>query len=373
MSFYDEILSGESYHEEHDNTATAAIDIDVVMAGEAMAEAESQAEALMAVETMRTNTMAKMIEVEEKHKDVELSGEARDLYVETLAALGGIYGFTGEADTTFKEKAQSVLKSIQVYARKFIAIVGKWIAKASTYFTGLEGTRKELAEAAKKFNDNTEIEIGESLVSKLKSVFGGEKAAGNLPEIAIFMIPKPVEGVVPVNNLGESYKGFKGVDKVVEYIKNNTKDGSKVSVFGTQLPNGNIALDISVSDKDDKFVDSKVFELSYDYKNLDVKPGKTTLGKLGIQVKDLQEELQRDPKDLRKEIDAVYKDIKDTLSMSSDLPNDVNPIAYKAMILNDSKIRYKYMMSIVRRYKAALKVAKMIQNGGDKEEKKEEK
>lgn len=122
MDFYNELFQGEVESFENERQI---ITLEDVFAGEEFTALSNQLEAYTSFESIKAEREVKYLTVLSKH-DVELSGEALDLYMDTLTVLGAVYGFDGEG---IKDKAKSVLKSLEIYARKFLGMVIKWITK----------------------------------------------------------------------------------------------------------------------------------------------------------------------------------------------------------------------------------------------------
>jgi len=391
-NFYEDLLSGEEYTDS-ETTAGVVLSGEHLEAAYEMGQVESHIEAMAAAEGARVDASIALMSL----PTVEMSGEARDVHIAAITALGGMYGFSGEG---FMDKVKSVGKSIEIYARKFIAFVGKWIAKAGTLFGAFESTRKECLAAVEAATDKTEIELTQSWVNKATAFFGAAKKGKSSNGLAILSFNDDLirndgreirtnfaSTTLEMNtfsNIPTIFKMFSGTDKIEAYInkaKAKDNDGGRVFVTASfaNLGRGKVAVLATVTTAevkpgelseaftetlDSKPVESKLFYINFKFKDPAFKVGKNTVGGLNIDLSTLKEVLGRDGKDRRVEIEKEYTVLKFVLGIDTSKAADAKEAAaIKQIAINTSKVLFKRMFAVNAAFKDGIRVGKMIKAG----------
>jgi len=391
MTNIEDILTGENFTEEFGGEASRKISVDDLMAGESMGELSATIELIAAKESMNVDAAIAMGEIDPMA--VEMTGEAREVLLKVITTLGGTYGFQGES---FMDSVKSVGKSIEIFARKFIAFVGKWIAKAGTLFGAFESTRKEVLKAVEAANDNTTIEITQSWLNTATAFFGANKKGKKAQSLAILTfnekmmviknndidIKKSMEFARGKDGLTDLVKSFTGLDGIRSWVETEKTKGDTEKEVGyilTPVGRGSVKVLVTVAEKlpkdiadattGKKVVATKIFSGEFRFKEPSLKLGEVKVKDLEIDLGKVARALSTDGKARRAFIDLAYVDLKGVLNAEITEEEFATPAIGKQSKINYSKVYFKLMFFINATFKDAIRVGKMIKDGKTPESK----
>lgn len=405
----EQMFTGENLDTEFEGIEEQYDVEEVAEAAAVMAEAEMSAETLATFESIKLEKEVELAEKIAKFEEIELSSEARDALADMVVALGGVYGITGEG---FKDSVVNIFKTIEIYARKFIAFVGKWVAKAGTLFSAFESKRKELLKAVKEAKDSHTIEVTQSWLNKIVSFFGGKEHGKDSQALAILTFNsgltkdfgvslglskeeiKDKSGTITqmAINPGQNNVNSKDVpnvtallkkgNKINNYITKKAQDGARAVVQTYRTVRDRVYVLVAIFKEDGNkvtVVGSKLFKdrlntsvyRAFNFNNA----GEYKLSDLNIELKAVEKVLEMDKSSRRKLIDDIYKDIKDVLDVSKikavmemggDKVQDSSAeekVGLKQLAIANSKAQFGLMMAVNKTFKDAIIIGKMIKEG----------